>query len=81
MRLGAEHGALRFSVSDDGAGFDPKARALGAGLQNMADRLDALGGSLTVNAAPGQGTMVSGSIPAGSAAIKYPNAGAAAAPG
>jgi signal transduction histidine kinase len=81
VRLGAEHDALRFSVSDDGAGFDPKARALGAGLQNMADRLDALGGSLTVNAAPGKGTIVSGSIPANSAAIKYPNAGAPAAAG
>src|SRR2546421_12512162 len=30
----------------------PKAHPLGAGLQNMADRLDALGGSLTITAAP-----------------------------
>jgi signal transduction histidine kinase len=81
VRLNTEGGALRFSISDDGAGFDPKVRASGAGLQNMADRLDALGGSLTINAAPGRGTVVSGMVPAGTAAIKYPNAGAPAAVG
>jgi len=63
MNLGGENGALRFSISDDGAGFDLKAHPLGAGLQNMADRLDALGGSLTITAAPGRGTVVSGSLP------------------
>jgi len=29
----------------------------------MADRLDAFGGSLTITAAPGRGTVVSGSLP------------------
>jgi len=81
VRLDGENGALRFSISDDGAGFDPKAHPLGAGLQNMADRLDALGGSLTINAAPGRGTVVRGSLPPVAAAIKYPNAGAPAAAG
>ncbi|HEV2014220.1 MAG TPA: histidine kinase [Candidatus Dormibacteraeota bacterium] len=64
VRLGAEDGALRFSVTDDGAGFDPKARRRGAGLQNMADRVDALGGALTITAAPGGGTTVTGTLPA-----------------
>ena len=81
VRLAGENGALRFSISDDGAGFDPKAHPLGTGLQNMADRLDALGGSLTINAAPGRGTVVRGSLPPVAAAIKYPNAGAPAAAG
>jgi signal transduction histidine kinase len=35
----------------------------GAGLTNMADRLDALGGELTVTSAPGRGTRVTGSLP------------------
>jgi signal transduction histidine kinase len=64
VRLGTEDGALRFSVTDDGTGFDPKARRPGAGLQNMADRLDALGGALTITAAPGRGTIVTGTLPA-----------------
>ena len=34
---------VSFQVSDDGAGFDTKTTKRGAGLQNMADRLDALG--------------------------------------
>jgi signal transduction histidine kinase len=64
IRLGAEDGALRFSVTDDGTGFDPQTRRRGTGLQNMADRLDALGGALVITAAPGKGTTVTGTVPA-----------------
>jgi signal transduction histidine kinase len=34
------------------------------GLQNMADRLAALGGTFEVRSAPDEGTTVSGGIPA-----------------
>jgi signal transduction histidine kinase len=37
---------------------------LGAGFQNMLDRLGALGGSLRVESAPGRGTQVTGLLPA-----------------
>jgi signal transduction histidine kinase len=37
---------------------------MGSGLQNMADRLAALGGSLEVRSEPGQGTTVQGRVPA-----------------
>jgi signal transduction histidine kinase len=63
VRLGERAGALTFSVEDDGCGFDPSATAKGAGTQNMTDRLDALGGSLTITSAPDQGTCVSGHLP------------------
>ena len=53
---------LRFDVEDDGAGFDA-GRVKGTGLQNMQDRLGALGGHLTVRTAPGEGTLVSGRLP------------------
>ena len=53
---------IRFEVEDDGAGFEPE-RVKGAGLQNMQDRLGALGGSLTVRTAPGRGTVIAGSVP------------------
>ena len=53
---------VRFDVEDDGAGFEPE-RVRGTGLQNMQDRLGALGGRLTVRSGPGEGTMVSGRVP------------------
>jgi signal transduction histidine kinase len=63
IRLRGVGDELRFSVSDDGAGFDPAARAYGTGLRGMADRLEALGGDLLVDSAPGRGTTVSGRVP------------------
>jgi signal transduction histidine kinase len=63
--LRAEDGVLRFTVEDDGPGFDPQATPRGSGLQNMTDRVEALGGSLQVRSAPGEGTTVIGLIPTG----------------
>jgi signal transduction histidine kinase len=54
---------LRFSVTDDGRGFDPATTAKGSGSQNMADRLEALGGSVTIDSGPGRGTTVRGELP------------------
>ena len=62
--LGQQDGAVVFSVTDDGKGFDPTAVANGSGLQNMADRVEALGGTLTVSAMVGRGTSVNGRVPA-----------------
>jgi signal transduction histidine kinase len=56
---------LVFRVQDDGAGFDTSAASYGSGLQNMDDRLAALGGSVKVDSEPGRGTTVIGRIPAG----------------
>jgi signal transduction histidine kinase len=64
VRLEEDGRGLRFSVEDDGAGFDPARAGGGAGLCNMADRLQALGGALTVRSAAGRGTAVSGWLPA-----------------
>ncbi|HSV38407.1 MAG TPA: ATP-binding protein, partial [Nocardioidaceae bacterium] len=60
-----DDGHLRFEVADDGRGFD-RARVNGsAGLQNMTDRITALGGELHVRSEPGSGTTVEGAIPLG----------------
>jgi signal transduction histidine kinase len=56
-------GHLVFSISDDGVGFDPGTVQRGAGLTNLADRVGALGGSLRIDSAPGQGTCVVGDVP------------------
>ncbi len=50
-------------MTDDGAGFDPAATRKGSGLQGMADRRAALGGTLEVCSQPGQGTTVEGWLP------------------
>ncbi|MGZ4136200.1 MAG: sensor histidine kinase [Actinomycetota bacterium] len=63
VRLAREDGSLRFSVSDDGAGFDPSTTPPGSGLTNMRDRLEALGGSVEVRSRVGGGTRVDGTIP------------------
>ena len=56
-------GALEFSVTDDGAGFDSASAGYGTGLQGMADRLAVLGGDLQVRSEPGRGTAVTGRLP------------------
>ena len=55
-------GSVTFEVSDDGVGFDVDNVARGAGLQNMHDRLEALGGAITVHSRPGA-TVVGGTVP------------------
>jgi signal transduction histidine kinase len=63
VRLSELEGHLHFDVSDDGRGFDGAHTARGAGLTNMEDRLDALGGRLTITSEPGRFTRISGSLP------------------
>jgi signal transduction histidine kinase len=52
-----------FEVRDDGPGFvPPNGRATG-GLRNMRDRVEAVGGQLAIDSAPGLGTRVRGVVP------------------
>ena len=59
----ADGGGLSFEVADDGPGFDPTSVRAGHGLQNMADRLGAVGGTVAVDSGPGAGTTVRGRVP------------------
>jgi len=54
--------ALRFQVRDDGAGFNGRSTTDGAGLNNMRDRLVAVGGELSIRSSD-SGTVVTGSVP------------------
>jgi signal transduction histidine kinase len=54
---------LLFEVRDDGVGFAVDSMPAGAGLANMRDRIEAIGGRLAIESAAGQGTCVSGSVP------------------
>jgi signal transduction histidine kinase len=68
-----EEEAVVLRVRDDGAGFDPDAVAAaarcpsegGLGLPSMRERLEALGGSLRIESAPGRGTTVEARLPRG----------------
>ena len=57
------NGGLTFTVTDAGRGFDAAASPPGAGLQNLRDRLAALGGDVAIRSAPGEGTTVTGTLP------------------
>ena len=63
-RTGPEGAVLRLRVHDDGAGFDPAAASAGAGLSNMRDRLDAVGGRVSVESRPGAGTTMTATVAA-----------------
>lgn len=55
---------LAFSIHDDGKGLDPVVASQSAGLRNMGERLAALGGEISVISPAGEGTTISGVIPA-----------------
>jgi signal transduction histidine kinase len=63
VRLRTEDGRLVFSVQDDGRGFDVQHTPSGSGLQNMKDRLEALGGTFEIRSAQGEGTTITGRVP------------------
>ncbi len=63
ISLSEENGSLVFSVQDDGVGFDPAQVKKGSGLQNISDRLEAIGGKLEIHSDPGKGTTLTGRIP------------------
>ncbi|GGM56910.1 two-component sensor histidine kinase [Longimycelium tulufanense] len=60
---------VALDVVDDGIGFDPENLSLrngeggGFGLRAMRGRVDALGGTLTLESAPGDGTAVAVTLP------------------
>jgi len=65
VRLRREGDALLLQVRDDGRGFDAAAAGRGKsfGLLGMQERAVALGGTLEIDSAPGQGTTVRVAVP------------------
>lgn len=52
-----------FEVVDDGAGFEVTDPGVRSGLQHIADRVTALGGSFSLSSSTGGGTRVRGEVP------------------
>jgi two-component system, NarL family, sensor histidine kinase UhpB len=55
--------AVTFNISDDGRGADPGEPPSGLGLIGMRERIEMLGGRLSVTTAPGLGFSIAASIP------------------
>ncbi len=55
---------IAFQVSDDGTGFDVAGVRRGLGWDDMHDRVEAIGGRLSIDSRPGRGTTVRGFVPA-----------------
>jgi len=58
-----ESNGLSLIVSDKGVGFTPQTGSGGLGIVSMRERLRTIGGSLSVVAAPGQGTTIRATVP------------------
>ena len=69
VRLREDGGHVHVDVIDDGRGFDLSIVRRGAGLTNMEDRLDALGGSLHLESTLGGGTTLRAAVPVPHAAL------------
>jgi NarL family two-component system sensor histidine kinase LiaS len=54
---------ISLTVSDDGCGFDVDSSHNGYGLSSMQERVDTLGGNLTIESFPGKRTTVSCTVP------------------
>lgn len=61
IRLTHDGTTLALEVADDGRGFDEAEP--GVGLHSIRDRVEALGGTLTISSAPGQGTCLRARVP------------------
>ncbi len=69
VELSQENGLLRFTVADSGPGFDLATVVRGSGLENLQDRIDAVGGRMSITSTPGSGTRVLGEIPVGARSV------------
>ncbi len=65
VKLWQEGDRLRFAVVDSGVGIEQPVAETGRGLLNMRDRIEALGGTLTISSKPRRGTTVAGTVPLG----------------
>jgi signal transduction histidine kinase len=65
VELCGGQGEVRLTVTDTGAGFDPDQvrEQNGLGVISMRERLRALGGRLSIQSVPGEGTRVEAVVP------------------
>ncbi len=69
VRLGRSGERLTLRIEDDGVGMAPGAPGSGCGLAGMRERVSAERGELTIESAPGGGTVLALSIPLASQSV------------
>ena len=62
-RLAFSPSEVRLNFSDNGCGFDPQVTTDGFGLTGIQQRVERMGGQLTVRSAPGQGAAIVITLP------------------
>jgi PAS domain S-box-containing protein len=63
IRFGQDGDSLLLRIKDNGIGFDPDRKHQSFGLLGIKERALMIGGAATITSAPGEGTLVSLSIP------------------
>ncbi len=58
VQLRESKGMITMEITDDGVGFEPASVKRGNGLNNMQARASELGGKLSIDSKPGQGTRI-----------------------
>ncbi|RYD95360.1 MAG: hypothetical protein EOP50_08110 [Sphingobacteriales bacterium] len=56
VQLNSDASELQLIVEDNGKGFDPETAKGGLGIPNLRSRMEAYGGTLVIDSAPGHGT-------------------------
>jgi signal transduction histidine kinase len=64
LELSEQMGTIRLIVRDDGSGFDQSSATDGFGLLGMRERVELLGGKITIASTPGVGTTITTAFPA-----------------
>ncbi|HWG84011.1 MAG TPA: ATP-binding protein, partial [Deinococcales bacterium] len=64
IEISGGDGVVEGSIRDDGRGFHPEFTHETVGLVGMRERAEQLGGSLTVESSPGNGTTLRFTVPA-----------------
>ena len=65
VRLAQVGQGIKMEINDDGSGFNPESRIrpTAVGLSGISERVKSIGGSLEIESAPCQGTMVAITVP------------------
>ncbi|HEY4033981.1 MAG TPA: ATP-binding protein [Ktedonobacteraceae bacterium] len=63
ISLQQEQEVIRLQIRDDGCGYDTSKAHTGLGILGMRERAAAVGGTLTINSGPGDGTTVEAVLP------------------
>jgi signal transduction histidine kinase len=58
ISLSSKNGSIVMEISDEGKGFDINQPERGHGLRNMYERVQMLGGEMSIDSKPGEGTRI-----------------------